>query len=72
MHIWRDSVTGVDSSVFRTIALQMDEGIMPYRDTFDHKGPLLYLINYVGMKISFNNGIWFIEFISFFVTLVFL
>ena len=72
MHIWRNSVTSVDSSVFRTIALQMKEGLLPYKDTFDHKGPLLFFINYIGTNISFNNGIWLIELISLFIACIFM
>lgn len=39
----------------------MRHGGMPYRDTFDHKGPLLYLLNYTGSLISYYKGVWFIE-----------
>ena len=53
----------IDSSVFRTIAMQMDKGYMPYKDTFDHKGPLLYLINFLGLKINSHWGVWLIEFV---------
>lgn len=60
--------SGTDSSVFRTIAMQMKKGLMPYRDSFDHKGPLLYLYNYWGILIRQHRGIWVIEFISAFVT----
>ena len=61
-----------DSSVFRTIAMQMKEGMMPYRDSFDHKGPLLYIYNYLGVLIRQHRGIWVIEFISAFVTFYFM
>ena len=60
--------SSTDSSVFRTVAMMMDKGYMPYRDSFDHKGPLLYIIDYVGMKISYTHGIWIIEYISLFLT----
>ena len=60
--------SSADSSVFRTVAMMMDRGFMPYRDSFDHKGPLLYLIDYVGMKLSFTHGIWIMEYISLFLT----
>ena len=43
LSIWRGGETGTDSSVFRTVALMMRRGGMPYRDTFDHKGPLLFI-----------------------------
>lgn len=65
---WINSIPGTDSSVFRVIAWTMDQGYMPYRDSFDHKGPLLYLINLLGLKISANWGIWFLEFITIFIT----
>lgn len=48
--------------------MMMRKGYMPYRDTFDHKGPLTYVINYVGALISSNYGIWCIEFVSLAVT----
>ena len=35
--------TGTDSSVFRTVAMVMQQGGMPYLDSFDHKGPLLFV-----------------------------
>ena len=43
LHIWNRADAGIDSSVFQTIALMMDNGYVPYRDTFDHKGPLIYI-----------------------------
>lgn len=60
--------SGIDSSVFRTIAMQMKKGLMPYRDSFDHKGPLLYIYNYWGFLIRKHRGIWIIEFLSAFTT----
>lgn len=68
MAVWRDGDTGTDSSVFKYIAYAMSEGYMPYRDTFDHKGPLIYFINWIGMGISYWRGVWFIEVISLFFT----
>ena len=64
--------SGTDSSVFRTVAMYMDSGMMPYKDIFDHKGPLLYIYNWIGWKISQTNGIWFIELVSMFATTFFL
>ncbi len=34
---------------------------MPYKDSFDHKGPVLYLLNWLGMQISWYKGTWAIE-----------
>lgn len=68
LHIWTGFDTSVDSSVYKTIALMMDKGYMPYRDTFDHKGPLIYIFNWLGNRISRYRGVWVIEFITLFVT----
>ena len=69
VHIWRLTDTATDSSVFKTVALMMDKGYMPYKDSFDHKGPLLYVINYLGLKISYYRGVWLFEMISMTITL---
>ena len=69
IHIWRCADTEVDSSVFKTVALMMDKGYMPYKDTFDHKGPLIYVLNYWGLKISYYRGVWFFEMIFMTITL---
>lgn len=50
-----------DSSVFEYIGLGMVKGLVPYKDMFDHKGPLLYLLNYLGVTICGGVvGIWFL------------
>ncbi len=61
LHPWIGNAAYTDSSVFKTVALMMEHGYMPYRDTFDHKGPILYLINCLGNCISHYRGIWVIE-----------
>ncbi|MDO5136199.1 MAG: glycosyltransferase family 39 protein [Eubacteriales bacterium] len=70
LHPWTQGYSGTDSSVFRYIALVMEKGGMPYADTFDHKGPLLYVINYLGSRISYRHGIWLIEFLFIWLTLL--
>jgi len=56
------SYVDMDSAVFRTVAYMMNRGYMPYKDSFDHKGPLIYLINYLGDQvISDVFGLWLIE-----------
>ena len=44
----------------------MAEGKLPYRDLFDHKGPLLYLIQRVGIGLTPGSyiGVWILELIS--------
>ncbi|MDO4490606.1 MAG: hypothetical protein Q4B85_06045 [Lachnospiraceae bacterium] len=53
----------VDSGVFHYVASVMKDGGLMYRDTFDHKGPLLYAINYAGMLLHYYSGAWFLEFL---------
>lgn len=64
MNPFHVTLAGVDSSVFHYVASVMKHGGAIYRDTFDHKGPLLYFINYLGLSISYYSGAWLIEFIA--------
>ena len=60
-----------DSSVFLYIGKRMTEGKIPYLDLFDHKGPILYFIEYIGMticKTSFS-GVWLLEVLSMMATI---
>lgn len=72
VNIWNNGEAGIDSSVFRTVAMLMTKGYMPYMDTFDHKGPLLYIINYLGMLLSYYRGIWILELLTIFITFYFM
>ena len=63
--------SGSDSSVFIYVAKEILDGGMPYRDTFDHKGPLIYLIDALGLAIDEQIGIWIIELITIFVIFLF-
>lgn len=68
LHPWGGSDARTDSSVFKTVALMMEKGYMPYKDSFDHKGPLLYIINWLGNKVSLYRGVWIIEFLFMIIT----
>lgn len=70
LHPWIKSTAGTDSSVFKTVALMMRKGYVPYRYSFDHKGPIIYIINYLGDLISSYGGVWVFEFIFLFSTMV--
>ena len=72
LHPWIGSDTTTDSSVFKTVAWMMDKGLMPYKNSFDHKGPLLYIINWLGNKLSPYRGVWIIEFLFMMITIVML
>lgn len=53
---------GIDSAVFIYIAKGMMRGLMPYVDMFDHKGPLMYLSQYLGLQTGLGvAGIWLLE-----------
>ena len=58
-----NSVTEIDSSVFIYGARRIREGKILYKDFFDHKGPILYLMEVIGLTISngSNIGIWIVE-----------
>ncbi len=48
---------GGDSSIFQVIGKYWAQGYLPYVDLFDHKGPLLFLINAIGYAIYPRAGI---------------
>src|SRR5512143_2942089 len=52
-----------DEGVFVYVGRAILEGKIPYRDVWDHKGPLIYYINALGLWIGPNSlwGIWLIE-----------
>ena len=53
---------GGDYVVFRTIGDGWFNGLIPYKDLFDHKGPLMYLIQLVGTVLYPGKyGIWILE-----------
>ena len=55
-----------DSGVFAYIGWAMKHGLMPYRDVWDHKGPLLYYLQFAGMSLRSTStfGIGLLEVIA--------
>lgn len=55
-----------DSGVFLYIGRGILNGKLPYLDFWDHKGPLIYYINALGLSLYGNSywGIWFVEICS--------
>ncbi len=62
---------GYDSAVFRLIGQGMTRGLLPYKDLFDHKGPILYFIQYFGQILNYGReGIFVIEWLNTFFCLL--
>ncbi len=72
LYFLEQGVFSTDSNVFRFFGKMMQQGYMPYLDLFDHKGPILYLINYIGYILRPTSGIWILETIGLFVTFLFI
>ena len=60
-----------DTNIYFTIGRGMHHGLVPYRDLFDHKGPLLYLIYALGALISEKSflGVFCLQVLSLCATL---
>jgi hypothetical protein len=52
---------GRDSGVFLYAGWQVLEGKRPYADVWDHKPPMVYLINAAGVAIGDRFGVWLLE-----------
>lgn len=59
--LMRPSQTATDSSVFITVARMIDSGKVLYRDVFDHKGPVIYAVDLIGLKLGGLRGIGLME-----------
>ena len=55
-----------DANCFFTIGRGIIHGLVPYRDLFDHKGPVIYFVYALAALISDNSfiGVWIIECIA--------
>lgn len=59
--------TDVDSSVFQIMGKGILNGQIMYKDLFDHKGPIVYLINAIAYLISPQIGLLLIEIVFFYI-----
>ena len=52
-----------DQGVFLYMGQQILEGKVPYRDVWDHKGPVVYYINALGLWLGGGSlwGVWLLE-----------
>lgn len=59
-----------DSGVFLYVGWRLLMGDVPYRDVWDHKPPLIYFVDALGLSMTPNSlwGVWMIEGIFIFAT----
>src|SRR3990172_8300854 len=60
-----DRLPGQDNGVFLYGGQQLLAGKTPYVDFWDHKGPLIFYINALGLLIGSGSrwGVWILEFV---------
>lgn len=60
-----------DQGVYLYIGQQILDEKIPYRDVWDHKGPLIYYINALGLLMTHSTwGVWFLEIIFLFLAAI--
>jgi len=61
-----------DSGVFLYVGWRLLSGAVPYRDVWDHKPPLTYFVDALGLSLTPHSlwGIWFLQLILIFFTLL--
>jgi len=64
---------GHDSSMFQYFGYAMNNGKIMYTEIFDHKGPMIFIINYLGALLTSTTiqGIYILEFLSLFIYFLF-
>ena len=63
---------GHDAGIFAYIGYAVTRGVPLYTGAWDNKGPLLYIIDALGIVIHYRYGIFLLEFIALFLTLLFM
>jgi hypothetical protein len=63
-----------DSGVFLYVGWRFLNGDIPYRDVWDHKPPLIYFVDALGIALTPDSlwGIWALRFVFIFFTLFFI
>ena len=68
--LFKPDCFGFDSAFFQSIGKLWLEGIIPYRDYFDHKGPVLFMINALGYMFSNTRlGLFLVQSVFFSISL---
>lgn len=68
-----DPIPRRDSSVFLYIGENILNGAVPYKDVWDHKGPVIYYINSLGLILADGSlwGVWIIQYLFLWVAAIF-
>jgi hypothetical protein len=63
-----------DSGVFLYVGWRLLKGDIPYRDVWDHKPPLIYFVDALGLLLNPQSllGVWLLQFCFLFLTILFL
>ena len=56
-----DNMFKHDTYIYLYTGNLIPQGLMPYRDSFDHKGPLFYLIIASGLRMWNVAGLWLVQ-----------
>ncbi len=65
-------ITQNDSAVFQIMGKGMIEGQVIYKDLFDHKGPIMYVINAIAYLINPQIGLFIVEILFIYIGAVFI
>ena len=60
---------GDDSAIFQAVGFCWANGLLPYVDVFENKGPLIFLIDAVGYSIAPRTGIMLLQIPAMFVSM---
>lgn len=60
---------GHDAGIFSYVGWALTKGKVLYTEVWDNKGPLLYVINMIGVSIHHYYGIYLVELVFFFISL---
>lgn len=63
---------GYDATVYSYVGWSMTKGYVPYVDSWDNKGPLFHIIQYIGSLIHMDHGLFLLEILSLFLAFWFL
>lgn len=66
----RYELLGGDSAVFQVVGKYWAQGYLPYVNFFDHKGPIVHIVNALGYMIAPRTGVMVLQAIFLYVTSV--